>query len=335
MELDASRDRYIDLYDSAPTGYMTVSKEGFVVEANLTAANLLGIAREALVNQPIDNFILPDDQDVHYVHHKHLVETGEPQTCELRMIRLDSPPFWVQMDATIAQDKNGMPVYRVILSDITERKQVAAELDKHRKHLEKLVEERTAELAQLNIEQQVILNSTRMCIWYKDTENSILRVNRAAAESVGMSAEEIEGKPCEEVFPEDVEKYYLDDLEVIQSGEAKMGIEEQLQTASGEKRWVMTDKIPVVDGTGHITGITVFSLDITDRKQAELDLENRNDKLRQVVNLIAGRENRMVDLKKVIKKLHSQLKAAGMTPVADDSMKSGLDLDPGQVSMEG
>ena len=57
-ELDAARVRYFDLYDLAPVGYFTVSEKGLIIEANLTAAALLGVARGKLVNQPISQFIL-------------------------------------------------------------------------------------------------------------------------------------------------------------------------------------------------------------------------------------------------------------------------------------
>ncbi len=84
-ELDAARARYFDLYDLAPVGYCTLSEKGLILEANLTAATLLGVARGALVKQPISRFILKEDQDIYYLHRKQLFETGEPQTCELRI----------------------------------------------------------------------------------------------------------------------------------------------------------------------------------------------------------------------------------------------------------
>jgi len=42
-ELEAARARYFDLYDLAPVGYLTVSKNGLILEANFTAATLLGV----------------------------------------------------------------------------------------------------------------------------------------------------------------------------------------------------------------------------------------------------------------------------------------------------
>jgi len=52
QELEASRARYFDLYDLAPVGYLTLSEQGLILEANLTFANLLGMTRGSLVKQP-------------------------------------------------------------------------------------------------------------------------------------------------------------------------------------------------------------------------------------------------------------------------------------------
>ncbi len=123
-ELDASRAHYIDLFDLAPMGYFTMSETGQVMEANLTAETLLGVARGALAGQPLTRFILPEDQDVFYRHCKKVFDTSAPQTCEFRMLRADGTPFWVQLDATATKGAEDSPACRTVIIDITERKQL-------------------------------------------------------------------------------------------------------------------------------------------------------------------------------------------------------------------
>ena len=125
------------------------------------------------------------------------------------------------------------------------------------------------QLRRLYAEQQTIFNSVPAMIWYKDTKNNFVRVNRAVALAVGKPLDAIEGKSAYDVFPDEAERYYQDDLQVINSGQAKLGILEQMGTAGGEKRWVQTDKIPYRDERGDITGVLVLSVDVTERKQAE------------------------------------------------------------------
>jgi two-component system cell cycle sensor histidine kinase/response regulator CckA len=122
QELEASRERYFDLYDLAPVGYFTLNEKGLILEANLTAAKLLGMARGALVQQPLSRFILPQDQDTYYLHRKALLETGAPQAWEFRLLKKDAGPFWAQVEATTALGLDGAPVCRAVVSDITERK---------------------------------------------------------------------------------------------------------------------------------------------------------------------------------------------------------------------
>jgi PAS domain-containing protein len=93
-ELESLLARYFDLYDLAPVGYPTLGEQGLILEANLTAASLLGAERKALVNQPLTPFILPEDQAIYYRHRRLLSETGDPHMCELRMMRADNAPFW-------------------------------------------------------------------------------------------------------------------------------------------------------------------------------------------------------------------------------------------------
>ena len=129
-ELEVAHARYFDLYDLAPVGYCTVSEKGLILEANLTAATLLGVSRGELVKQPLTRFILEEDQDTYYLHRKKLFETGEPQTCELRLVKPDGADCWARLEATAARDADGEPACRVVLSDITRIKQAEAERER-------------------------------------------------------------------------------------------------------------------------------------------------------------------------------------------------------------
>jgi len=136
-DLNAARVRYFDLFDLAPAGYLTLSEAGLILEANLCASTLLGVLRNRLIGQPISNFLLKDDQDVYYTFRKRLVETGEPQTCDLRMEKSDDSAFWVHLSATLARNADGAPVCRLVLIDITERKRAEKELHQERDELER------------------------------------------------------------------------------------------------------------------------------------------------------------------------------------------------------
>ena len=123
-ELAASRDRYADLYDFAPVGYVTVGEKGLVQEANLTSAELFGVDRGALLGQPLSNFIAPEDQDVFYRHRREALAGSGPHSCELRLQRGDGRVLHARLDSVAA----GEGTCRIALSDITERRQLEREL---------------------------------------------------------------------------------------------------------------------------------------------------------------------------------------------------------------
>lgn len=127
-QLEVSRERYFDLYDLAPVGYMTLSPSGIIREANLTAARLLGVVRGTLVQRPLTQFIQPIDQDVYYRLKKRLLASGEPQNADLRLVRSDASLCWARLEATVTTDPEGASSYRAVLSDITQHKLAEATL---------------------------------------------------------------------------------------------------------------------------------------------------------------------------------------------------------------
>jgi PAS domain S-box-containing protein len=128
-ELTATRERYFDLYHLAPLGYFIVSHEGRILETNQAGVVLLGVPRAALIKQPITRFIFKEDQDIYYLHRRELLATGKAHTCELRMVKADGTAIWVRLTASTqepsaASELGGAPPSRVVLSDISEQKQI-------------------------------------------------------------------------------------------------------------------------------------------------------------------------------------------------------------------
>jgi PAS domain S-box-containing protein len=138
-DLEVSRARYFDLYDLAPVAYFTLSEQGLILETNLTVAKLLGVARSALVQQPLSRFILREDQDIYYLNRQALWETGAPQSWEMRMLKKDAAPFWVRVESTIAAYAGGASVCRAVVSDITESKRAERTLKTTNAELQEFV----------------------------------------------------------------------------------------------------------------------------------------------------------------------------------------------------
>jgi PAS domain S-box-containing protein len=135
------------------------------------------------------------------------------------------------------------------------------------------------ELERQRKEQQTLFHSVPAMIWFKDEHNRILRANSLAASSIGKTVAEVEGRMTAEFYPEYAEKYHQDDLEVIRSGRPKLKIVEPYVAASGERRWVRTDKVPYLDASGRAVGVIVFAVDITEQMAAREELRKTRDEL--------------------------------------------------------
>ena len=89
MELEEARDRYVDLYDGAPTGYLTLNPKGMILEANLPACTLLGINRKDLLGKPVVGFVAAKDQVTFHCHIREIFKAGARQACEVDLAQQD------------------------------------------------------------------------------------------------------------------------------------------------------------------------------------------------------------------------------------------------------
>lgn len=178
---------------------------------------------------------------------------------------------------------DGSPMILEMGIDITVRKKAEAELKTYQENLEALVEERTSEL-------QIILDSVPAMVFYKDKKNRFVRTNRAFEDAMGLPKNKLEGQSIFDLYPkEQAEAYWKDDLEVIDTGKAKRGIVEPMDSSQGTKI-LQTDKIPSFDEKGLVSGIIGFSVDITESRRAEKERETTIEFLRLVNESTRTRE---------------------------------------------
>lgn len=128
-------------------------------------------------------------------------------------------------------------------------------------------------------------DNSAMYVWIKDTRNNLVKINKAAAALEQKSVPELEGKSCFEIYPEErANAFWADDLEVITTGEPKLSFYE-LHTKSGsaENCWLQVNKIPIRDKNNVVTGILVYAVDITEIKNIEESIRQKEEKNRQLI----------------------------------------------------
>ena len=89
VNLEELKNKYLDLYDFAPVGYVTVNEKGLILEANLTAVRLLGVERQRLIEKPFSRFVCKEFGDAVYLYLRQVFETRSKQTCEIKLVRQD------------------------------------------------------------------------------------------------------------------------------------------------------------------------------------------------------------------------------------------------------
>ena len=139
LELEESRNKYLDLYDFSPIGHLTIDHHGLIVEANLKVADMLQVHRGHLIGRHFSNFILKDDHSVYYDHLRRTLESAMLQTCELRLKPKNGEAFDVQLQSLADAEPGDEPRrFRVAIVDIVERKQAER---RQREYAENLHEE--------------------------------------------------------------------------------------------------------------------------------------------------------------------------------------------------
>lgn len=123
LELEESRAMYAGLYDFAPTGYFTLDEQGRIVEANRTFLSMLGVRRDEVIKKRFHHFILPEDQDVYFLYQKRTGEAGKTLLCELRVLRKDAPPLWVQIQSRVEGNVISPQLRREAMIDVSQRKE--------------------------------------------------------------------------------------------------------------------------------------------------------------------------------------------------------------------
>jgi len=95
--LAASQNKYANLFDFAPVGYVVTDMQGTVIKANLTASSVLGVERDTLEKTAFAEFITADFQDIYHLCRRAVLQTRLAQNCEVQLRRADGTIFHAQL----------------------------------------------------------------------------------------------------------------------------------------------------------------------------------------------------------------------------------------------
>ncbi|MHA2244697.1 MAG: PAS domain S-box protein [Candidatus Hodarchaeales archaeon] len=287
IALQESEQRLRGFMDSATDSFSLWDSNLNLVDLNNVSLNMFhpyGAKKADELGKSMFEFVPDLKETGRYFNYKEVIRTGEPFIVDDLLLHPQYGNFHLAIKAFKVGEGLG-----IISSDVTKQKKLGQKLKEYSERLE------------------LILDNVPGQIFYKDSNNKYIQVNKYIADAHNLTKEELSGKSMFDLYPkEEAQAYWDDDLEVIKGGESKFNIIEPWDTLEGRK-WVNTSKIPLTDEKGVITGVLGFSVDITEQKQAEELLRESEEKYRNLFNsspdliVLIDTNGRIIDCNDVIK----------------------------------
>lgn len=287
VALAESRDRYSDLYEFAPVGYITLEKDDTVVEANLTAAALLGIERGALLRAKFSRFVSRHSQNEWHLFRQAIFSSDTKQICEIETRKAHEDALVVRIEGNAFGPESNR-LCRMAFFDITRRKKAEQALEELTSALERHVHEQTAEI-RLQAKAIESLGEGVLITEHHGgrQEPHIVFVNEAICRMTGYTAEELIGKTPRILHGTDTDRQTLkrirEELFKGRSAHAEL----VYYRKDGTPYEVDLFITPLRGESDERTNFVSIQRDITEHKKSERALRKSEQRMRAVLNTAA------------------------------------------------
>jgi PAS domain S-box-containing protein len=256
-----------DLLSHIGQALIATDLQGKVIYWNNVAEEIYGWSSTEAIGQNIVDLTPIEQVKEHATNILKDLSEGKSWSGEFLVKRKDGSVFPAYVTDAPLIDSYGKLIGIIgISSDITERKQAAEALSNERSLL------------------RTIIDLIPDAIYAVDIEGRKILANAKEIELSGKNSEdEVIGKTDFDLYPEsEAQRYYEEDQIIIQSGKPTLNMEDTLISKDGQTHWILGSKVPLRDVHGQITGIVGVNHDITERKQAELIIQQQNNRLQEL-----------------------------------------------------
>lgn len=315
LELEESRDRFANLFEFSPVGYVTLDAAHRIVEANLTIAKLLGVERGTLVGQILAQYVAPEES-LRLSSHLREVNTDDQQTsCELTLLRPDGNRLWVRFHSIPIADGRGGNSCSIAITDLSKRAAIIREKQDSDERL------------------RVICHALPIPIAYVDATETYQFNNAAHERWFKISRESIAGRHVKEVLGDNIYDMVAADIKRAISGRVCSC---RLTLPCGEpgRRSVEIHYAPHHDESGQVLGFYEVMLDVsasvhfeeaeTKRAVLEIQLSVLSNRQRAIFDLLmTGKSNKAISIaldrsmRTVERERHNILKLLGVESPAE------------------
>ena len=271
LTLAESRDQYLDLYEFAPLGYLTLTDKALISRANLTAAGLLGIERSKLINGRFRRYLVPENLEKWDRYFSDLLQSENKLTAMLMLKRGDGSTFPARLESTRMNGNSEGQLIRVAISDISDIRKAEKE--------QRISEDRIRLQARM-------LDAVGDAVIAIDTNNKIIYWNEAATRIYGWKPEEVIGRDTIEITVPELSKHDAQKiLAQIKKGQSWSG-EYRVRHKDGHEFPIHISDSPVFDTDGDLIAIIGASHDITEQKLTENALKHNKESLLRAHELL-------------------------------------------------
>ncbi|MEG4915184.1 PAS domain S-box protein [Microcoleus sp. B7-D4] len=282
VALQVSEARYRQLIDNLNAGFVIHATDTSVQLCNETAAELLGFSMDQILGKPVSDpalhLVREDGSEMpleEYPVNQVLSSGSSIKNYVLGIKKEIDSCVWVLVNAYPELDRHGQ-ITQVVVTfiDISSRKKVELEIQKTRNFL------------------QALLDNLPVAVFVKDAQPKQFGVfqfwNKTSERLFGISAEQAIGKTGYDLFPTEQAIFFdQKDREVFDKGKTEDIIEEVIDSHSLGKRWLHTVEIPIDDEQHQSQYLLCFSEDITARKQAEAELRELSEVMKNALSGIS------------------------------------------------
>ena len=268
LQIERERQRYQDLFDFAPDGYLVTDADGKIQEANQAAGQMLGLSPRYLVNKPLTVYVASEARPAFRAGLIRLRAETAPVGWETVLRPRRRPAFPAAVTVSAVRDRAGtLLALRWLVRDITERKGWEERLQQMNRELEQRVQERTAELEaalvrerDMRAEIATVLESITDAFYAVDQDFHFTYINRRAEEWFGRPRAGLLGRSLWAEFPQAIgSESHRHHLYAI--AERRDIAYEAISPLTG--KWIEVRLYPKDDG------LSVFFREITERKTLE------------------------------------------------------------------